>query len=220
MEKLGFILTIAGFTLAATAYVWLLWRTFRVSEGWGMALFFFPALVPVYMLITLRRSWAPALLFLAGAGAVAAPHGIRYYQQRFLDLGERQAIVDGELHVTLTGWDRKDYSILEKIPDAVVLQMANPDVTNETLVYLKGMNNLRELDLNDTLVTDGGLKRLAELPKLQQLRLRNTSITDEGFRVSIAPLESLRNVDVTGTKVKSKSLRDWKNAKPGRAYLN
>jgi hypothetical protein len=172
------------------------------------------------MLITLRRSWAPALLLLAGAGAVAAPHGIRYYQQRFLDLGELQVMVGGELHVTLTGWERKDYSILEKIPDAVVLQMANPDVTDETLVYLKGMNNLRELDLNDTLVTDAGLKRLAELPKLQQLRLRKTRITDEGFRASIAPLESLRNLDVTGTKVRSKTLRAWKNAKPGRAYLN
>jgi hypothetical protein len=220
MEKLGFVLTIAGFTLAASAYIWLLWRTFRVSEAWGMVLFFLPAVVPVYMLITLRRSWAPALLLLAGAGAVAAPHGIRFYQQRFVDLGERQAVVDGELHVTLTGWDRQDYSILEKMPAVVVLQMANPDVTDETLAYLTNMNNLRELDLNDTLVSDAGLNRLAELPKLQQLRLRNTRITDEGFRASIAPLESLRNVDVTGTKVKSKTLRDWKNAKPGRAYLN
>lgn len=220
MEKLGFILTIAGFTIAAAGYVWLLWRTFRVSEGWGMILFFLPAVVPVYVLIHLRRSWAPALLLLAGAGAVASPHGIRLYQQRFLDLGERQAMVDGEMHVTLTGWNRHDYSILENIPATVVLQMANPDVTDTTLAYLKDMSNLRELDLNDTLVSDAGLKRLAELPKLQQLRLRNTRITDEGFRASIAPLESLRKLDVTGTKVSSKTLRAWKNAKPGREYLH
>jgi len=220
MEKLSFFLTLAGFTVAAAGYVWLLWHTFRVSEPWGMILFFLPVTVPLYVLVHLRRAWAPALLILLGAGVVASPHGIRLYQQRFLDLGERQAIVDGELHVTLTGWNRKDYSLLEMIPNAVVLQMANSDVTNETLSHLKGMNSLRELDLNDTQVSDAGLKQLSELPKLQQLRLRNTSISDDGFRDSIAPLESLRNVDVTGTKVTSKTLRAWKNAKPGREYLH
>jgi hypothetical protein len=220
MEKLSFILTIAGFALAAAAYVWLLWRTFRTSEGWGMVLFFLPVLVPVYVLVYLRRSWAPALLLLLGAGLVASPYGIRFYQQHFLELGERQAVVDGEMHVTLTGWNKQDYSILEKIPTAVVLQMANPDVTDETLSYLKDMTNLRELDLNDTRVTDAGLKRLGELPRLQQLRLRNTKITDEGFRASLVPLESLRNVDVTGTQVNSKTLRAWKNARPGREYLH
>jgi hypothetical protein len=220
MEKASFILTVAGFAIAAAGYVWLLWRTFRASEAWGTVLFFLPVFVPVYVLISLRRSLAPALLMLLGAGVVASPHGIRYYQQRFLDLGERQALVDGEVHVTLTGWNRHDYSILEKIPDTVVLQMANADVKDETLAYLKDMSKLRELDLNDTLVTDAGLKRLGDLPKLQQLRLRNTSITDEGFQANIAPLESLRNVDVTGTKVSSKTLRAWKNVKSGREYLH
>jgi len=220
MEKLSFILTVAGFTVAAAGYVWLLWRTFRVSEAWGMVLFFLPALVPVYIITHLRRAWGPALLLLLGAAVVASPHGIRLYQQHFLDLAERQAVVDGEMHVTLTGWNRHDYSILEKIPTTVVLQMANADVTDETLEHLKDMNNLRELDLNDTAVSDAGLKYLNALPKLQQLRLRNTSVTDEGFRTSLAPLESLRNLDMTGTKVNSKTLRAWKNAKPGREYLH
>ena len=34
-----------------------------------------------------------------------------------LDLGPREKLVDGQRHLTLTGWDRKDYSILKLIPD-------------------------------------------------------------------------------------------------------
>ena len=49
-----------------------------------------------------------------------------------IDLGPREKIVDRELHVTLTGWNRNtaDYVVLRSKPDIVVLQMANPDVTD------------------------------------------------------------------------------------------
>ena len=155
-----------------------------------------------------------------GAAVVASPHAIKYYQREFVDLGPRLKIVEGEQHVTLTGWDKKDYALLERLPDTVVLQMANPDVTDETLKYLRGMNRLQELDRNDTQVTDAGLKEIAQLPKLQRLRLRKTRITDAGFRESLMPMELLRNVDVTGTAVKGKTLREWKAAQQGRDYLN
>jgi hypothetical protein len=219
-EKLGFFLTIFGFILAAAGYVWLLVRTFRASEPWGLAILFVPALVPVAILTSLRRSWAPALLMIIGAGLVATPVGIKNYQQRFLPLEEIRTIVAGEAHVTLTGWNKHDYALLEKLPDTVVLQMANSEVTDETLKYLKGMSKLRELDLNDTQVTDGGLKYLTELPNLQQLRLRNTTITDDGFTKNLAPMASLRRVELTGTKVTGKTLREWKKGSPGRDFLN
>jgi hypothetical protein len=219
-EKLGFILTIVGFTVAAAGYVWLLSRTFQASEPWGTAIFFVPPLALVYLLVSFRRTWGPACVLLLGAGVVAIPYGIKYYQQQFVDLGERQKVVDGELHVTLTGWNKDDYSILERLPDTVVLQMANPDVTDNTLKYVNGMTRLRELDLNDSQVTDAGLGQLRRLANLQQLRLRKTKITDAGFRSTLAPMESLLKVEVTGTGVKGKTLREWKKAKPGRVYLN
>ena len=74
-----------------------------------------------------------------------------------LDLGPREKLVDGERHLTLTGSDRKDYSVLKLKPDVVVLQMANPDVTDQSLESLKEMKALQELDLNGTQVTDAGL---------------------------------------------------------------
>jgi hypothetical protein len=220
MEKLGFILTIVGFTIAAGGYVWLLHRTFEVNEWWGTAIFFVPVLAIIYVPLSLRRSRGPALLLLLGAATVVSPYGIKYLQQQLIDLGDRQRVVNGELHITLTGWNKKDYSLLELLPDTVVLQMANADVTDETLKYLHGMDSLRELDLNDSQVTDAGLKLLSQLPNLQQLRLRNTWITDAGFQGSLAPMESLRMVDVTGTHVEGRTLRKWKNAKPDeREYL-
>jgi hypothetical protein len=219
-DYLGLVLQIVGFTLAAAGYVWLLHRAIDANQWWGTVIFFLPALVPIYILLSLRRSWPPLLILLLGGVVIAAPHAIKYYQREYVDLGERLKVVDGEQHVTLTGWDKTDYGLLERLPDTVVLQMANADVTDETLKLLQGMGRLQELDLNDTQVTDAGLKLLAQLPKLQQLRLRNTRITDAGFRESLMPLEQLRNVDVTGTGVKSSTLREWKKAQTGREYLN
>jgi hypothetical protein len=121
--------------------------------------------------------------------------------------------------VTLTGWDHTDYSVLRARPEAVVLQMANPDVTDQTLDYLNGMTRLRELDLNDTHITDRGLEKLTKVGALETLRLKNTAITDEGFRTWLAPSESLRELDLRGTKVTSTTAREWRSAKPDRRVL-
>src|SRR5437764_486641 len=83
-------------------------------------------------------------------------------------------------------------------PEVVVLQMANADVNDETLMFLRGMNQLRELDLNGTQVTDAGLPLLAALPQLKELRLARTKISDEGFRQYVASREALTKLDLTG----------------------
>ena len=105
-------------------------------------------------------------------------------------------------------------------PDTVVLQMANPDVTDETLQYLEGMSRLRELDLNDSQITDAGLPLLGRLPALQILRLRKTRITDQGFREHLAGKSTLLELDLRQTEVTSKTLRAWKaENKDQRKYL-
>ncbi len=88
--------------------------------------------------------------------------------------------------------------------------MANPDVTDETLVHLRGLTDLASLDLNDTQITDAGLPLLGQLPKLETLRLRGTKITDAGFRKYLADKASLREVDVRGTQVSGQTMRAWK----------
>jgi hypothetical protein len=119
-------------------------------------------------------------------------------------------MVDNERHVTLTGWDRSDYDVLNTMRDVSVLQMANPDVTDQTLDLLKEMNQLIELDLNYTKVTDAGLATLRGLPALAILRLKATAVTDEGFRAHLLDKESLLELDLRETQVTSKTLREWK----------
>ena len=131
----------------------------------------------------------------------------------------RDRIVEGERHITLTKSDQRDYSYLESQRDAVVLQIANPDVTDRTLEYLRGMAALKELDLNNTQVTDAGLRILKDLPALAALRLKNTKITDKGFRDILAGKESLKQLDLTGTQVDRETVQAWRSAQPGRRAL-
>jgi hypothetical protein len=119
-------------------------------------------------------------------------------------------MVGNERHITLTGWDRSDYSILRNANDAAVVQMANMDVTDEALYHLVGMKKLKELDLNDSQITDAGLEVLAQLPALEIVRIRGTMVTDKGFGTWLAAKESLIQIDARGTAISSKSLRDWK----------
>ncbi|MBY0523007.1 MAG: hypothetical protein K2R98_06395 [Gemmataceae bacterium] len=220
MEQVGLLLLVAGAILATIAELWLIVRGFRVHWAWGVGLILVPPLALVFALCHFRKALAPLALFVLAGLVIATPYGINYYYQNHVDLGPREKTVDGELHLTLTGWDQTDYSVLQARPTVVVLQMANGDVTDATLENLRGMTQLRELDLNDTQVTDRGLELLATLPQLRELRLARAKITDEGFRQHLADKESLVKIDLTGTPVKGKTKRDWKQAKTSREYLD
>lgn len=162
----------AGLQLTTAGLLWLVVKT--IQRDWSF--------------------WLPALLLFVGTAALVTPLLMTRYLVN-VDLGPRNVLVGGERHITLTGWDQQDYQVLQAFPETVVLQMANPDVSDETLAYIKGMANLRELDLNDTQITDAGLARLARMSGLQTLRLRATNITDEGFNTWIFPMRQLTRLD-------------------------
>jgi len=218
LETTLIYVVLAGFLLVLVGTFWLLAVAFRTRFWWGIgvllgvpALFFIP--------LHWRRARWPTCTLLLGALVTGLPYAVNFYHERYIDLGPREKMVAGELHLTLTGWDGKDYAILESKPNMVVLQIANPDVTDDTLEYLRGFQKLRELDLNDTKVTDGGLPIIAELPALRELRMRGTKITDEGFHKFLSGKESLTKLDMRGTSVASKSLRAWKSSREGREFL-
>src|SRR5262245_53974337 len=200
LEKYGFYLLALGAALIVIAYGWLLIRAFKQHLAWGLSCF----LIPPLWLFFFARHWNkarwPVWMMVIGGLIGVVPYGMSLYEQMFPDLGPREKMVDGELHITLTGWepnntsyirkltgaDKLDYTYLKNKKQVVVLQMANLDVTDQTLEYLKGMDRLRELDLNDTQVTDEGLIILAQLPSLKELRLARMKISDEGFRKHLA----------------------------------
>jgi hypothetical protein len=214
IESYAWYIELGGLVLIVAGWLWMLTRSFQRRVWWGMGNLILPPLAVIFGLLHWRKGRAPLALILIGFVIAAFPPV--YSLLVPIDLGPRETMVDRERHITLTGWDREDYAFLGTKRDVVVLQMANPDVTDWTLIYLKGMNALKELDLNNTQVTDAGLKILKDLPALKALRLKNTKITDQGFQDTLGAKDSLMELDLRGTGVKPETVQTWKKSKQGR----
>jgi hypothetical protein len=217
MENFFPFIFLSGLAVAAVGMLALVVAAFRQKVWWGVGVLLFPPVALVFAARHPKKAGVPLGLLLLGCLAVAAPAAVNAL--RPIDLGPRERLVDGERHLTLTGWDRSDYSVLRLKPDVVVLQMANPDVSDGTLALLAGMSRLKELDLNGSAVTDAGLKVLRGLPSLESLRLRDTKVSDAGFHESLSPIETLKQLDLRGTAVTREAVQAWKDAKPGRRAM-
>lgn len=216
-ERTWVTILLAGLLLVVIAYYWLAIRAVQSSKWWRIG--YLPPLALLYLLSFSRRVVAPLLLMVVGAVVVVTPFVATRYIVPLLPRHPWERNVDGELHVTLTGLSDFDYASLQNRPEIAVLQMANPDVTDQTLEYLRDLPRLKELDLNETQITDDGLAVLKSLPSLQSLRMKKTNITDDGFTRHLADIDRLVEIDVRETEVKSATLRRWKNAREGRKYL-
>lgn len=221
-ELLGLILIAVGILIVCLGHLWLTVRAFRTQTGWGFAVL---VLVPfgglAYLFSHFRQAvWPLAVIVLGSVVAIVPIAVVRLVEPR-IDLGERNKMVNGERHLTLTGWDKTDYGLLAQYSDVVVLQMANADVTDLTLEHVRKLKGIKELDLNDTKITDVGLPALADLPNLEALRIARTGVTAEGLTKHVLTLPKLKELDVSGIpSVPPKTLRDWKNVDPmNRKYV-
>lgn len=207
-EQIGVVLVFLGLFLLCGGLFVLGLRGLRVLFGTAPA----------------RRLLVP--LALCGAGLVigAAPIAAQRVWLAVVGLGPRERVVEGRVAITLTGWDRTDYSFLRGRPDVEILELSNPDVTDETLDILRDLPRLRELSLDDSQVSDAGLDRLRTFPALVSLRLARTKITAGGVEAFLqAPPPHLEQLDVSGNGIPAAPLRAWKNAAPAgtaRRYLN
>jgi internalin A len=100
------------------------------------------------------------------------------------------------------------------------LVTANMSEGNEMLVYLKGLNELSELDLCHNGVTDSGLVHLRGLTNLSNLDLEGNAITDSGL-VHLRGLTELSDLNLIETKITDAGLRHLEGlAKLTRLRLN
>jgi hypothetical protein len=238
--EIGLLLT--GLALLLVGWAALVVKAFRQSAGWGL-LCLIPPLFLFFILLRPRKAWLPAVIMLVGILTGAGP----LIANRLLpvDLGPRENLVNGDLEITLTGWDnseptgigvvsrrlsrwlnrtangwdRRDYSLLQTRTEVVYLQMANADVTDETLDYLRGLRNLRRLDLSDSQITDDGLQALQDLPALDTLYIKRTAVTDRGVRDYLLSLQSLKRLDLSGTDTTPEARKAWREAVPGRMTI-
>jgi hypothetical protein len=221
LEEYALYVFAAGALVGVTALIWLVVCAFRQKVWWGFAVLLFPPAGLLFACYHFRKAVVPVCLFVLAGLLIGAPYAASYYERHFIPLQPYEQVVDGELRITLTGLTNFDYATLKKKPQTVVLQMANPDVDDETLENLKGMEHLRELDLNGTKITDKGLAIVTTLPNLQTLRIARTKVTDDGFRQHVFANETLVRLDLTTTEVKGKTKREWKKHKPAdREYVD
>jgi hypothetical protein len=93
------------------------------------------------------------------------------------DAGQERAIAAIE---GLGGWVIRDQTGPEKPAVRVFLDLFGTKVTDDDLVLLRSLTNLRELRLSNTQVTDAGVEHLKGLTRLQILDLSDTQVTDTG----------------------------------------
>jgi hypothetical protein len=214
-ESLGPYFLGAGAALVFVGYVMLLAAAFRYHLAWGLGtLLVVPA--PFFVLRHFRKALGAVLVMLLGAAVAVAPLVINRLHLFGAEEKPIEKVVEGEPTLTVTGLKDFDYATLKDKPYLEVLQMANEDVTDQTLEYLKGLKKLYKLDLSNTQVTDDGLRVLRELPKLEVLFLNGTNVTDEGVRQNIFPIETLNELSLLRTKVTKKTRDEWRAAKEKR----
>lgn len=224
-ELFGVGVIFLGALLGFVGTLWLIRNAYRTRRWLGvlLALTFFLGTPLIYGLICFRQNKRPLMLMLAGTIIGAIPFAAEHVYDFVFGFGERERVINGDRHLTLTGWDRRDYAVvLSRKKDVAVLEMGNPDVTDETLTLLREMPGLKELTLNDTMVTDAGLETLKTLPALESLRLARTKVTKEGISGFLAePPPKLLQIDVSGNSIPASALRKWKNVDPEhRRYVN
>ncbi len=73
-------------------------------------------------------------------------------------------------------------------------------------VILPLKNNIVQLDLGRTIITDAALKTVAQLPRLVSLDLRQTKITDAGLEALIG-LKKLQTLNLYGTEITDAGLK-------------
>jgi hypothetical protein len=216
-ENLGPYFLGAGAALVLVGFLMLVAAAFRTHLAWGLAtLLVLPALA--FVVRHFRKALASVAVMLLGVAVAVTPLVINKLQLFPTQHKPIEGNVEGEPTLTVTDVDF-DYSTLRDKPYLEVLQMANENVTDQTLDYLKGLKLLRELDLSNTRITDDGLQVLKELPKLKILRLNGTKVTDEGLRRNIFPIETLMELSLLRTKVTQKTCNEWRDAKQGRKVM-
>ena len=104
-------------------------------------------------------------------------------------------------------------SKLEPIANNIVeLEIGFSDVTDEGLAAVANMPNLEKLYLQKTLVTDEGIQHLEGLTRLRYLNLYGTQVTDDALD-TLVDLPRLKSLFVWETEISKSAAEDFQEQK-------
>jgi len=99
---------------------------------------------------------------------------------------------------------------LSKLPSVEWLDLQNSSISDDGVRYLGRMRSLRILDLEQTRITGATFKYLSGLVNLEELDLRDTDVGDDGAG-HLEPMVSLRSLDMRGTKISGGAFRQLRS---------
>ena len=99
------------------------------------------------------------------------------------------------------------------LADVTSFYLNNTQVTDAGLKELAALKNLASLYLDNTKVTDAGMKELAVLKNLTTLSLDRTQVTDAGIK-ELATLKNLTTLKLDSAKVTDAGLKELQKALP------
>lgn len=110
--------------------------------------------------------------------------------------------------------DAKAAAILPLKENIVQLDLGRTVVTDVAMATVAQLPRLISLDLRQTQITDAGLEALTSLKKIQSLNLYGTGITDAGLK-HLAGLKTLKNVYLWQSKATEAGVKKLVAAIPG-----
>lgn len=93
------------------------------------------------------------------------------------------------------------------------LDLARTRITDAAFKSIAQMPRLTHLDLRKTKITDGGIAQVTTLKNLVSLNLYGTEITDEAV-ASLSAIKTLKNISVVETKLTEAGVNQLKTALP------
>ena len=116
--------------------------------------------------------------------------------------------------VTVTNPGNKAVQLLSPLKEQLIeLKLGSTRITDSALQVIAEFKNLMRLQLDYTKITDQGLANLASLENLQYLNLVGTGVTEKGV-LQLKDLKNLRSIYLYQTGIKKSDWSDLKKAFP------
>ena len=125
------------------------------------------------------------------------------------------------LHLSNAGIGDASLAVLSQLPNATYLSLQGNRFSDEGLAHLGQMGQLKTLwiGLGEGMITDAGLRSLANLTSLEELDHQRCAITDQGLE-HLRGLKGLRKIHLGQTKVSEEGRRKLEMAIPGLTVEN
>jgi len=104
-------------------------------------------------------------------------------------------------------------TFLDEFPNLETLDFADSRIDDDVLVAFAQFKLLRKIRLNNTPITDSGIRHLSALHNLAKLYIGGTGVTDACFE-TLSQLPSLRYVYLANTSVTDDAAEQFRTASP------